>query len=352
MHIYVGLGQAGCGMVRAISRIDPHRKHRIAVDCGSGGMSRSVGDSAVIDVRDPSTTSNIWSDGYSCHTTLVDRVVEAYRKEAEDVDQLEGAVLCHSFGGGCGGVACRVLETLKDAGLVPFVAHAVLDSLPHLRAPCERMNCAFTALWMLQLSDVVLHFDAASVLERVDTRKKGSTVKKVLEARSILRDCAGRIESVFAPENGLSDLVVQMVPLRASKMVMVSSVFIAAPAPTSWPDIVKKKLPIPRLGRPVALATMGIARGFRTNLDQAFRAGGGSKVNVDIQAQFHHRVKINFRSTSANPHAHRFVCGPAFPSHKSLALVANCPSYNASILGSVVDQAEEIYRAGAYRHVF
>ena len=349
-------------MVHALGRLQPSgHQHNLTVDCGSGVATAFAPSSAqnpttttTTHLQHAASTANLWSEAYCCRSTLVSDASEAFRKEAERIDHMEGAVIYHSLGGGCAGVACSFLEELRDCHVAPFVAHCVLDGLPHFRSPCERMNCAFTTLWIQRLSDLVIHVDAAEVLQRSEV-SRGNANAKVLMPKDVPQQAAMRMESIFVPKNRLSDAVVHMVPLCCSRVVTVSSVLVKASAgaraSVSWQEMARRKLHVPQLGRPMTLATMAVARGFRSNLDRELNGERGAH-HADIQALLKRRIAASYRQTSVNPRGFRFANGPGMPKFNSLALAINCPAYTASLFGSVLEQADVIRSAGAYRHLY
>ncbi|XP_044150372.1 tubulin delta chain-like isoform X1 [Bufo gargarizans] len=311
---------------------------------------------------------NNWAYGYqgiltSGEKSLLDRTMEAFRKEVERRDCYSGTVILHSLCGGTGsGMGSRLCEEIREeypAGYILSVTAA-----PHQTgdSPLQHYNSLLCLAWMQRFCDGVLLFQNDEVMKRAASlvEKKTFTTSGLQPSVSLtsmnahVASClAGLLCPVYSLKTRSSvsvglepwELIRCLCPMSSMKFLHTSQVCRRGTA--SWDKVTSALVQtIPRADPNGhlhhSLSALAVARNSQ---DYSFLLSRDSVLTKLRQA---------YRCVSWNPSAiHCWtdpenILDPSCYSH-SLTVCANHSSA-ADLMSSVVSKAQTMYDAGAYLH--
>lgn len=167
-EVYFHEGKRGRVVPRAVlCDLDPRAVDGVRASL-LGGLFRP--DAVVVD-RGDATTGGNWAAGYHRGgANLVDRVMDAVRREAEEADAVQGFSLVHALGGGAGsGLGTLLLERLCDEYADRMiVSFPVFPSAAASDAVLETFNAAMCVPRLTDRCDVVFLADNGALRRACD----------------------------------------------------------------------------------------------------------------------------------------------------------------------------------------
>jgi tubulin beta len=168
LEVYFHAGKRGRVVPRAVlCDLDPRAVDGVRAS-PLGGLFRP--DAVVVD-RGDATTGGNWAAGYHRGgANLVDRVMDAVRREAEEADAVQGFSLVHALGGGAGsGLGTLLLERLCDEYADRMiVSFPVFPSVAASDAVLETFNAAMCVPRLADRCDVVFLSDNGALRRACD----------------------------------------------------------------------------------------------------------------------------------------------------------------------------------------
>ncbi|XP_056374708.1 tubulin delta chain-like isoform X2 [Hyla sarda] len=307
-----------------------------------------------------------WAYGYHGNSTgaeknLLERTMEAFRKEVERRDCYSGTVILHSLCGGTGaGLGSRLCEEIRDtypAGYILSVTGAPHDTGD---SPLQHYNSLLCLAWMQRFCDGVLLFQNDEVMKRVASlvEKKTFTASGLQPSVSLssmnahIASClAGLLCPVYSLKTKSSvsiglepwELIRSLCPMSTMKFLHTSHV--SRRGAPSWDKVTSSVVQsVPRAdphGRlHHSLSVLAVARNSQ---DYSFLLSRDSVLMKLRQA---------YRCVSWNPSPVYCWTDPlniVDPSCHSLTVCANHSSA-ADLMSGVLCKARTMYNAGAYLH--
>lgn len=309
-----------------------------------------------------------WAYGYNGHSgeesnVLLQRAMEAVRREAEKIDFYGGVVLLHSLSGGTGsGLGSKLCEEIRDT----FPAGHILtvSVVPHQsgESPLQNYNSLLSLASLHRSTDGVLLFhndqalNQARVLKVVPGRKPSlSVVPSGGSLSAMNKHISSCVAGLLLPVHSLTtasglslgiepwELLRSLCPLPAAKLLFTTQA--CSREKTSWDSLVDSTIQaVPQLSstsKPYSSrAVLAVARG---NKDNSFFMSNAIK-----------KLKKGHRCVSWNPFPIDHWTDPnnQFGDSVSSRLLTVCSNHSSvsCLLGHVVQRARDMLQARAYLH--
>lgn len=154
---------------------------------------------------------------------LAEATMEAFRKEVERLDAFQGTLVWQSLGGGTGsGTGSRLVEMLREAYPMRYIASVALAPFASGDTPLQAYNTALSLSTLTQVADAVWLFRNDDVM-RALTKGAGAKSRARIGLSDMNAVIASTMAGVLRPISGvdfdLGDFVTTLAPMPSARFL-------------------------------------------------------------------------------------------------------------------------------------